>query len=137
MPFTTKQKIFLSAIFLVSLLPMLTTQYGAEGINGQSGLMNLIPIGVIGIILYFVSLWTPLGNKKLGKILGLIGAILIIVGEIVTFIRADYPNSYISLGHSFEYATPMFYLGLFTSIMMIFTYICVLTLTKSKPRRRK
>lgn len=137
MPFTTKQKIFLSAIFLVSLLPMLTTQYGAEGVNGQSGLMNLIPIGVIGIILYFVSLWTPLGNKKLGKILGLIGAILIIVGEIVTFIRADYPNSYISLGHSFEYATPMFYLGLFTSIMMVFIYICVLTLTKSKPHRRK
>lgn len=137
MPFTTKQKIFLTASFLVSLLPMFTTQFGIEGVNGQSGLINLLPFGLIGIILYLISLWTPLANKKIGKILGLIGVIGVVVGEIVTFVYADYPNSYISLGHSFEYATPMFYLGLFTSLMMVFIYACVLTLTKSKSRRRK
>ncbi len=137
MPFTTKQKIFLTVIFLISLLPMLTTQYGLEGLNGQSGLNNLLPFGLVGIILYLVGLWTPLGNGKLGKILGLIGAILIVVGEIVTFIYADYPNSYISLKRSFEYAAPMFYLGFFTSLMMVFIYGCVLSMTKAKTRKRK
>ena len=141
MPFTTKQKIFLTTIFLISLLPMFTTQYGVAGVNGQSGLINLVPFGIIGIILYLIGLWAPkkgpFKNAKLSKILGLLGAILIVVGEIVTFIYADHPNSSVSLGHSFEYANSMFFLGFFTSLMMVFIYGCVLTMTKPKTPKRK
>ncbi len=145
MKFTTKQKIFLSVAFIVSLLPMCTSQYGIEGVSepmSPSGLMNLLnPIGIISVILFFVGLWVPFKGALLGKILSLLGVIGIVVSEVSVFIMADSPNSYISLGHSFEYANTFFYLGLFTSLLMIFIYGCFLSLSKdrtnSKTRSRR
>lgn len=129
-------KLFLTIALIVSLLPMMAPQYGTVGINERNGWSNLFPIGIIGVILFLVSVWAPLKSRKLGFLLGLLGTIAIVVNEIITFICADSPNSYISLQNSFEYASPYFYLGFFTSLMMIFIYICTMSISKNSKNQK-
>lgn len=134
-----KRKIFLTIAFLISLIPMIASQYGGiRGVREISGLANLWnPIGIIAVILFLIGLWFPFKPKqaRIGQFLAIIGLIGIIAAEIFTFLTWPIPNyqEHINLSYSFENAFPEFYLGLTTSALMLITYFCTMTLNSDRP----
>lgn len=134
-----KRKIFLTIAFLISLIPMIASQYGGiRGVREISGFTNLFnPIGIISVILFLIGLWFPFKSKqsKLGPILAIIGLIGIIAAEVFTFLTWPIPEYQdgLNLAYSFENAFPEFYLGLTTSALMLITYVCTMTLDHDKP----
>lgn len=133
-----KRKIFLTIAFLVSLIPMFTSQYGGiRGVRELSGLNNLWnPIGILAVILFIVGLWAPFKNALVGKIFAITGLVGILASEICTFLTWPIPTyqDAINLGYSFENAFPEFYIGLATSALMLITYVCMMTLPDCRKR---
>lgn len=140
-----KRKIFLTIAFLISLIPMVASQYGGvRGVREISGLTNLWnPIGIIAVVLFLIGLWVPFKNAKLGNFLAIVGLIGIIGAEIFTFLTWPIPayQEHINLAYSFENAFPEFYLGLTTSALMLITYVCMMSLpgdnSSSRPKANK
>ena len=62
-----KKKSILTIAFIISLLPMLLSQYGGmKGVQEISGLMNLLsPIGIISALLFIIGVWGAFKNKKI------------------------------------------------------------------------
>lgn len=124
-----KKKIVLSILFIVSLIPMLFSQYGgAKGVQEISGIINLLnPIGIISFILFIIGVWLPFKNKIVNKILGALGTLGIVLSEIYKFLTWYIPNyeGSISLQHSFNNAFPAFYIGLIFSICMVIVYFII------------
>jgi len=135
MKFTTKQKIFLTVAFVVSLLPMFPLHYGVKDINEIYGWQANLLIGLPAAIIYFVGLWAPLKSATLSKILGFVGAFGMVVSELVGFIFMHLPGEGINLKYAFEHATAFFWLSLLVSVLMVFIYCCVLSLTKNRKKR--
>ena len=79
-----KKKIILSIAFIISLLPMFLNQYGGlKGVQEITGLINLLnPIGMVSVILFAVGVWFPFKEQVVGKSLGALGTIGIVVSEI-------------------------------------------------------
>ena len=124
-----KKKIILTIAFLISLLPMLLNQYGGmKGVQGISGLINLFnPIGIISVLLFIIGVWGSLKNKKINKILGALGTIGIVMSEMYKFFTWHIMNitGKMSIHNSIEFAFPEFYIGLVSSLIMIFVYLCI------------
>lgn len=124
-----KKKIILTISFLISLLPMLLNQYGGmKGVQEISGLINLFnPIGIISVLLFIIGVWVSLKNKKINKIFGALGTIGIVVSEIYEFFTWYIKNitGKMSIHNSIEFAFPEFYIGLVSSLIMIFVYLCI------------
>ena len=82
-----KKKIILSIAFIISLLPMFLNQYGGlKGVQEITGLINLLnPIGMVSVILFAVGVWFPFKEQVVGKSLGALGTIGIVVSEIYKF----------------------------------------------------
>ena len=124
-----KKKIILSVLFIISLIPMLFSQYGGvKGVREASGLINLFnPVGIISCILFFVGIWLPLKNKTINKILGVLGVWGIVISEIYKFLTWYIPNyeKKISLQYSFNNVFPEFYIGLAISLCMIVAYFII------------
>lgn len=124
-----KKKIILSVLFIISLVPMLFNQYGgAKGVQEISGLINLLnPIGIISFILFFIGVWLPFKNKKINKILNILGVFGIVLSEIYKFLTWYIPNyeSSISLQHSLNNVFPAFYIGLLISVCMVIIYFII------------
>ena len=79
-----QKKLILSVAFLISLSPMLLSQYGGmKGVQEISGLINLInPIGMTALVLFAIGVWAPLKKQNAGKMLGALGVIGIVVSEL-------------------------------------------------------
>lgn len=124
-----KKKIILSVLFIISLIPMLFSQYGGvKGVREASGLINLFnPVGIISCILFFVGICLPLKNKTINKILGVLGVWGIVISEIYKFLTWYIPNyeKKISLQYSFNNVFPEFYIGLAISLCMIVAYFII------------
>ena len=124
-----KKKIILTIAFLISLLPMLLNQYGGmKGVQEISGLINLFnPIGIISVLLFIIGEWVSLKNKKINKILGALGTIGIVISEIYKFFTWNIMSitGEMSIHNSIEFAFPEFYIGLVSSLIMIFVYLCI------------
>lgn len=124
-----KKKIILTIAFLISLLPMLLEQYGGmKGVQEISGLINLFnPIGIISVLLFIIGVWVSLKNKKINKILGALGTIGIVISEIYKFFTWYIMSitGEMSIHNSIEFAFPEFYIGLVSSLIMIFVYLCI------------
>ena len=124
-----KKKIILTIAFLISLLPMLLDQYGGmKGVQEISGLINLFnPIGIISVLLFIIGVWVSLKNKKINKILGAFGTIGIVISEIYKFFTWHIMSitGEMSIHNSIEFAFPEFYIGLVSSLIMIFVYLCI------------
>ena len=124
-----KKKIKLTIAFLISLSPMLLNQYGGmKGVQEISGLINLFnPIGIISVLLFIIGVWVSLKNKKINKIFGALGTIGIVVSEIYEFFTWYIKNitGKMSIHNSIEFAFPEFYIGLVSSLIMIFVYLCI------------
>ena len=124
-----KKKIILTIAFLISLLPMLLDQYGGmKGVQEISGLINLFnPIGIISVLLFIIGVWVSLKNKKINKILGELGTIGIVISEIYKFFTWHIMSitGEMSIHNSIEFAFPEFYIGLVSSLIMIFVYLCI------------
>ena len=78
-----KKKIILSIAFIISLLPMFLNQYGGlKGVQEITGLINLLnPIGMVSVILFAVGVWFPFKEQVVGKSLGALGTIGIVVSD--------------------------------------------------------
>lgn len=124
-----KKKIILTIAFLISLLPMLLDQYGGmKGVQEISGLINLFnPIAIISVLLFIIGVWVSLKNKKINKILGALGTIGIVISEIYKFFTWHIMSitGEMSIHNSIEFAFPEFYIGLVSSLIMIFVYLCI------------
>ena len=124
-----KKKVLLSIAFIISLLPMLLNQYGGlKGVQEITGLINLLnPIGFISIILFAVGVWIPFKKQVVGKVLGALGTIGIVISEIYKFFTWHVMNitGEISIMNSFEFAFPEFYFGLVISITMVVAYFVI------------
>lgn len=124
-----KKKIILTIAFLISLLPMLSNQYGGmKGVQEISGLINLLnPIGIISMLVFFAGVWASFENEKINKILGILGTIGIVVSKIYEFFTWHIMNitGKMSIQNSIEFAFPEFYVGLLISLIMIFVYLCI------------
>lgn len=129
-----KKKAILTIAFLISLLPMLLNQYGGmKGVQEISGLINLLnPIGIISVLLFIIGVWGSFKNKKINRILGVFGTIGIAFSEIYKFFTWHIMNitGKMSIHNSIEFAFPEFYIGLATSLIMIFIYLCIDKLVK-------
>ena len=124
-----KKKIILTIAFLISLLPMLLDQYGGmKGVQEISGLINLFnPIGIISVLLFIIGVWVSLKNKKINKILGSLWTKGILISEIYKFFKFNIMSKTgdMSIHNSIEFAFPEFYIGLVSSLIMIFVYLCI------------
>lgn len=121
-----RRKLSLSIAFLISLLPMLLNQYGGrKGVQEITGLINLLnPIGITSVILFVIGVWVPFKKETIGKIIGAVGTIGMLVSEIYKFLTWHVMNitGEISLKNSIEFAFPEFYFGLFVSAIMVMVY---------------
>lgn len=124
-----KKKIALTLAFIISLLPMLMNQYGGmKGVQEITGLVNLLnPIGIISVILFVVGVWMPFKKQIIGKVLGALGTIGIVISEIYKFFTWHVMTitGEISIHHSIEFAFPEFYIGLIFSLIMIVVYFVI------------
>lgn len=124
-----KKKTVLSAFFVISLLPMLLNQYGGRrGVQEITGLINLLnPIGIIAVAMFVVGVWVPFKKESVGKILGALGTIGIIVSEIYEFFTWHIMTitGELSLQHSIRLAFPEFYFGLAVSLAMLVSFFVI------------
>ena len=124
-----KKKIILSIAFIISLLPMFLNQYGElKGVQEITGLINLLnPIGMVSVILFAVGVWFPFKAQVVGKSLGALGTIGIVVSEIYKFFTWHVMNitGEVSIHKSIRFAFPEFYIGLIISILMVVTYFVI------------
>ena len=124
-----KKKIILSIAFIISLLPMFLNQYGGlKGVQEITGLINLLnPIGMVSVILFAVGVWFPFKEHVVGKSLGALGTIGIVVSEIYKFFTWHVMNitGEVSIHKSIRFAVPEFYIGLIISILMVVTYFVI------------
>lgn len=124
-----KKKIALTVVFIISLLPMLMNQYGGmKGVQEITGLVNLLnPIGIVSVVLFVVGVWMPFKKQIIGKILGALGTMGIVVSEIYNFFTWHVMTitGEISIHHSIEFAFPEFYIGLAVSFIMVVVYFVI------------
>ena len=124
-----KKKSILSAAFAISLLPMLLNQYGgSKGVQEITGLINLLnPIGMIAVALFLIGVWTPFKEEIIGKVLGALGCIGIVVSEVYQFFtwHVQTITGEVSLQHSIRFAFPEFYIGLAVSLAMVAAYFII------------
>lgn len=124
-----KRKWILSALFIISLLPMLLNQYGGRrGIQEITGLINLFnPIGFVSVAFFGIGVWVPFKKKIYGNILGSLGTIGIVASEVYTFFTWHVMTitGKIDLQQSIRLAFPEFYIGLAVSAAMILAYFGV------------
>lgn len=124
-----KKKIILSTAFIISLLPMLLNQYGgAKGVQEITGLINLLnPIGLVSVTLFAVGVWFPFEKQVIGKYLGSLGTIGIVISEVYEFFTWHVLTitGEVSLQNSIGLAFPEFYIGLIISIVMVVTYFVI------------
>ena len=124
-----KKKIILSIAFSISLLPMFLNQYGGlKGVQEITGLINLLnPIGMVSVILFAVGVWFPFKEQVVGKRLGALGTIGIVVSEIYKFFTWHVMNitGEVSIRNSIRFAFPEFYIGLVISILMVSAYFVI------------
>lgn len=124
-----KKKLILTAAFVISLAPMLLSQYGGmRGIQEISGLINLTnPIGLFALVLFLVGVWVPFQNKKTGWTFGLIGTIGMVISEIYNYFTWHVLTitGEISLKNSMMLAFPEYYLGLVVSVLMVVVYLLI------------
>ena len=124
-----KKKVALTIIFIISLLPMLMNQYGGmKGVQEITGLVNLLnPIGIASVIMFSVGVWMPFKKQTIGRVLGALGTIGIVVSEIYKFFTWHVMNitGEVSINNSIEFAFPEFYIGLVISVIMIVSYFVI------------
>ena len=124
-----KKKALLTAAFVISLLPMLFNQYGGmKGVQEITGLINLLnPIGIISVILFAVGVWTTFEKPLVGKLLGALGTIGIVISEIYKFFTWHVMTitGEISLQNSLTLTFPEFYFGLAISLAMVIVYFII------------
>lgn len=124
-----KKKTILSIAFFISLLPMLFNQYGGlKGVQEITGLINLLnPIGIASVILFAVGVWFPFKKQVIGKSLGALGTIGIVVSEVYKFFTWHVLTitGEVSLQHSIRFAFPEFYIGLAISLIMVVAYFVI------------
>ena len=124
-----KKKVLLSIAFIISLLPMLLNQYGGlKGVQEITGLINLLnPIGFLSVVLFAMGVWFPFKKQMVGKTLGALGTIGIVISEIYKFFTWHVMTitGKISFANSFEFAFPEFYFGLIVSIAMLVAYFVI------------
>ena len=124
-----KKKVLLTAAFVISLLPMLFNQYGGmKGVQEITGLINLLnPIGIISVILFAVGVWAAFEKPLVGKLLGALGTIGIVISEIYKFFTWHVMTitGEISLQNSLTLAFPEFYFGLAFSLAMVVVYFII------------
>lgn len=123
-----KKKVILSIAFIISLLPMLMSQYGYErGIQEIAGTMNLFNvIGMLSIVLYITGVWVPTINKNINRWLCIIGLLGIIISEIYNFLTWYIEiTGEISIENSIMFAYPEFYIGFVSSVVMVIFYFIV------------
>lgn len=108
---------------------MLLNQYGGmKCVQEISGLINLFnPIGIISVLLFIIGGWVSLKNKKINKILGALGTIGIVISEMYKFFTWHIMNitGKMSIHNSIGFAFSEFYIGLVSSLIMIFVYLCI------------
>ena len=123
------KKITLTVAFIISLLPMLMNQYGGlRGVQEITGLINLLnPMGIVSVILFVVGVWMPFKKQTIGKILGTLGTIGIVISEIYKFFTWHVMTitGEVSIHNSIEFAFPEFYIGLMVSLVMIVAYFII------------
>lgn len=124
-----KKKIILSVMFIISLLPMLMNQYGArKGVQEITGMINLFnSIGGISVVLFVAGVWMPFKKQIIGKILGALGTIGIVISEIYKFFTWHVMTitGEISIQNSIQLAFPEFYIGLMVSLIMVVAYFVI------------
>ena len=124
-----KNKTILSIAFIISLLPMLFNQYGGlKGVQEIAGLINLLnPIGIVSVILFAVGVWFPFKKQIIGKSLGALGTMGIVVSEVYNFFTWHVLTitGEVSLQHSIRFAFPEFYIGLAVSLVMVVAYFII------------
>lgn len=124
-----KKKSVLSTMFVISLLPMLLNQYGGlKGVQEITGLINLLnPIGITAVILFVTGVWAPFKKENIGRILGALGTIGIVVSEVYQFFTWHVLTitGEVSLRNSIRLAFPEFYLGLVVSLAMLAAYFSI------------
>ena len=124
-----KKKVTLTIAFIISLLPMLMNQYGGmKGVQEITGLVNLLnPIGIVSVIMFSVGVWMPFKKQTIGRVLGALGTIGIVVSEIYKFFTWHVMNitGEVSIHNSIEFAFPEFYIGLVISVIMIVSYFVI------------
>ena len=124
-----KTKFIMSICFILSLSPMLLSQYGGgRGVQEISGLTNLLnPIGILSVVLFFLGVWLPVKNRKISDTVGFLGCLGIVAAEIYEFLTWHIltVSGKFSLDLSFRFAYPEFYIGLAVSICMTILYIVI------------
>ena len=125
-----KTKFVMSVCFILSLSPMLLSQYGGgRGVQEISGLTNLLnPIGILSVVLFFLGVWLPVKSRKISDTIGFLGCLGIVAAEIYEFLTWHIltVSGKFSLDLSFRFAYPEFYVGLIVSICMAILYIVIL-----------
>ena len=122
-------KIIVSICFILSLSPMLLSQYGgSRGVQEISGLTNLLnPIGILSVVLFFLGVWLPVKNRKISDTVGFLGCLGIVAAEIYEFLTWHIltVSGKFSLDLSFRFAYPEFYIGLAVSIFITVLYTVI------------
>lgn len=122
------KKILLSVLFVLSLLPMNFIQFGgAKGVQEVSGMINLeTPIGIIGLVVFFIGVWIRSKDKLLQRTLCYTGMLCIVASEIWNFFTWNQSQPLAeNIKDCFAQAFPMFYIGLASSILMIILYAII------------
>ena len=108
---------------------MLFNQYGGlKGVQEITGLINLLnPIWIVSVILFVLGVWFPFKTRVVGKSLGALGVIGIVVSEIYKFLiwHTLTVTGEVSVQNSIRLAFPEFYIGMTISLVMVIAYFVI------------
>ena len=87
----------------------------------------LNPIGLVSVALFFVGVWFPFEKQVIGKYLGSLGTIGIVISEVYEFFTWHVLTitGEVSLQNSIGLAFPEFYIGLVISLVMMVAYFVI------------
>lgn len=82
---------------------------------------------LITVLLFVVGVWVPFKRVAVGKILGALGVVGIVISEIYKFFTWHILNitGEMSFRNSIEFAFPAFYFGLAVSLAMVVVYFII------------
>ena len=106
---------------------MLLNQYGGhKGTQEITGLINLLnPIGIVSVLLFAAGVWIPFKKQVIGKYIGMMGTIGIVISELYEFFtwHVQTITGKTSIQLSIRFAFPEFYIGLTVSVAMVIFYL--------------
>ncbi len=131
-----RKRLTLTGLMLLTIVLMFLPWFGKGELNilGVEVLLN--PLTVAGVMIFMLGLWW---RPRYQRLASLLGSSAVLAGELYTFFFwPSTPFGWPDLGFSLRFARPGFYLGIFSTLVLVSgCLLCQRAEQKAEKKRQK